>query len=106
MILVRYATLVALVIWLDAIAGEQFGSLLRHRPIVPFACGAAVMVGLLVLKFMGPPPRGFVVRLGVTVLMLAIAGAAAFAAPRSAAPLLTTVELALGFVLLTWYVRE
>jgi hypothetical protein len=106
MIVVRYATLVALVIWMDAMAGAQFGDLLRRTPFIPYACGAAVVIGLFVLKFMGPPPRGFVLRLGITILMLAIALAAAFVAPREAAHLLTAVDLALGFVLLIWYVRE
>jgi hypothetical protein len=106
MILVRYVTLAALVIWLGAMAGDQFGDLLRRVPLIPFACGAVMVVGLFVMKFMGPPPIGFVVRAGIAALMLAIALAAAFVAPRSASPLLMTANLGLGFVLLTWYVRE
>ena len=105
MILVRYVTLAALVIWLGALAGDQFGDL-RRIPLIPFACGAVLVVGLFVMKFMGPPPIGFAVRAGIAVLMLAIALAAAFVAPRSASPLLMTANLGLGFVLLAWYVRE
>jgi hypothetical protein len=106
MIVVRYVTLVALVIWLGAMAGDQFGDLLRRVPLIPFVCGAAIVIGLFVMKFMGPPPIGFVLRAGIAVLMLAIAVAAAFVAPRPVSPLLMTANLGLGFVLLIWYVRE
>jgi hypothetical protein len=55
---------------------------------------------------MGPPPIGFVLRVGIAVLMLAIAGGAASIVTRGASPLLMTANIALGFVLLIWYVRE
>ena len=105
MILVRYATLVVLVIWLGAMVDERFGDLFRRAHLVAYACGAATVVGLFVLKFMGPPPIAFVLRAGIAILMLAIALAAAFVAP-AAADLLMTVNIGLGFVLLFWYVRE
>ena len=105
MILVRYATLVALVIWLGAMVDERFGDLFRRAHLVAYACGAATVVGLFVLKFMGPPPIAFVLRAGIAILMLAIAFAAAFVAP-AAADVLMTVNIGLGFVLLFWYVRE
>ena len=73
MILVRYATLVALVIWLGAMVDERFGDLFRRAHLLTYACGAATVVGLFVLKFLGPPPMAFVVRVGIAVLMLAIA---------------------------------
>ena len=106
MILVRYVTLAALVIWLGAMTGDQFGDLLRRIPLIPFACGAVMVVGLFVMKFMGPPPIGFVLRAGIAVLMLAIALAARFITPFGASPLLMTANIGLGFVLLIWYVRE
>jgi len=106
MIVVRYVTLVALVIWLGAMAGDQFGDLLRRVPLIPFACGAVIVIGLFVMKFMGPPPIGFILRAAIAVLMLAIALAARFVAPRGASLLLTTANIGLGFVLLIWYVRE
>ena len=105
MILVRYATLVVLVIWLGAMVDERFGDLFRRAHLVAYACGAATVVGLFVLKFMGPPPIAFVLRAGIAILMLAIALAAAFVAP-AAADVLMTVNIGLGFVLLFWYVRE
>ena len=106
MILVRYATLVALVIWLGAMMDARFGDLFRRAHLFTYACGAATVVGLFVLKFMGPPPTAFVVRAGIAVLMLAIAVAAALVAPRDASDLLMTVNIGLGLVLLIWYVRE
>ena len=42
------------------------------------------MVGLFVLKFLGPPPIAFVLRAAIALLMLAIALVAAFVAPRAA----------------------
>jgi hypothetical protein len=106
MILVRYATLVALVIWLGAMVDERFGDLFRRAHLVTYACGTATVVGLFVLKFLGPPPMAFVVRVSIAVLMLAIAVAAAFLAPREVSNLLMTVNIGLGFLLLIWYVRE
>jgi hypothetical protein len=105
MILVRYATLVALVIWLAAMMGGRFGDLLRRADLIGYVSGATMIVGLFVLKFMGPPPMAFVVRAGIAVLMLALAAGAAFA-PHDTSGLLKTVNLGLGFVLLVWYVRE
>lgn len=106
MILVRYATLVALVIWLGAMVDERFGDLVRRAHLLTYACGAATVVGLFALKFLGPPPTAFVLRAGIAVLMLALALAAALIAPRDAANLLMTINIGLGFVLLIWYVRE
>lgn len=106
MILVRYATLVALVIWLGAMMGDRFGDLFRRAHLIAYACGATTVVGLFVLKFMGPPPMAFVMRAGIAVLMLAIALGAAFVAPRDVSDLLMTVNIGLGLVLLIWYVRE
>jgi hypothetical protein len=106
MILVRYATLVALVIWLAAMMGERFGDLFRRAHLIGYACGATTVVGLFVLKFMGPPPMAFVMRVGLAVLMLAIALGSILLENRDLSSMLTTVNIGLGFVLLIWYVRE
>jgi len=106
MIVVRYATLVALVLWLGAMLGARFGELFRRADLVAYGCGAATIVGLFVLKFMGPPPRGFVVRAAIAALMLVIAAAASLVRTRETAALLMTINITLGFVLLIWYVRE
>jgi hypothetical protein len=106
MIVVRYATLVALVFWLGAMTGVRFGAVVRRIDLVGYACGGAMLVGLLVMKFLGPPPRSFFVRAGVALVMLALAAGASFAGRGEVAGTLLTVNLVLGFSLLIWYVRE
>jgi hypothetical protein len=106
MIVVRYATLVALVIWLGAMVDQRFGDFFRRPQLIGYACGAATVVGLFALKFLGPPPLAFVLRAGIAVLMLAIALAVAVIAPSAASRALMTVNIGLGFILLIWYVRE
>jgi hypothetical protein len=105
MILVRYATLVALVLWIGVMVDDRFGDLLRQAHLISYGCGAATVVGLFVLKFMGPPPAAFVLRAGIAILMLALLFAAAFVA-RDVSNLLLIVDIGLGLVLLFWYVRE
>jgi len=105
MILVRYATLVALVLWLGVMVDDRFGDLLRQAHLISYGCGAATLVGLFVLKFMGPPPAGFVLRAAIAILMLGLTFAAAFVA-RDLSNLLLTLNIGLGLVLLFWYVRE
>jgi len=106
MIVVRYATLVALVIWIAAMVDERFPDVLHRTLPMTYVCGAATVVGLFMLKFLGPPPIAFVMRAGIAVLMLAIGIASAFIAPRDSSNLLMIVNIGLGLVLLIWYVRE
>jgi uncharacterized membrane protein YwaF len=106
MIVVRYATLVALVVWLGAMMGEQFGDLLRRVHLVTYACGAATVVGLFVMKFMGPPPRAFAVRAAIAVVMLALTLGSTLLVTRDVSAALMIVNIGLGLVLLNWYVRE
>ena len=104
--MVRYVTLVALVLWLGAMVQERFGDVVGRAHLITYGCGAATVVGLFVLKFLGPPPLAFVLRAGIAVLMLAVAAAAAMLPNRDVAAMLMTANIALGLVLLTWYVRE
>ena len=106
MIVVRYATLVALVIWIAAMLDQRFGDVFRRPQLIAYACGGVSVVGLFVLKFLGPPPIAFPLRAAITVLMLMVAAATAWFAPPGVSQLLMTVNIALGFVLLIWYVRE
>jgi hypothetical protein len=106
MIAVRFATLVALVLWLGAMTAARFGDLFRRLDLVAYACGAVIVVGLFVMKFMGPPPHGFIPRAAIAILMVAVAVGAAFTRAAATATALLTLDLALGLVLLTWYVRE
>jgi hypothetical protein len=68
-------------------------------------CGAVIFVGLFAMKFMGPPPPAFVPRVAIVFVMLAMAVSSRWLA-SSAAPMLVTVNIVLGFLLLFWYTRE
>jgi hypothetical protein len=100
---VRYAALAALVFWLGgtthALAGDLFQSMTR----VALTCGGVMLVSLFVMKFVGPPPHGFTVRVGLVAAMLLMSGAQFLRGPSPAA---LAITLALGLVLLTWYARE
>jgi hypothetical protein len=162
MFVIRYVALAALVVWLggmialgllvapstfrvlqasDAVngrilAGAVFGEILRLFHFVAYVCGAVLMVCLLAMKFIGPPPHAFLLRIGLVVLMLALAVYSGVPVTRELAgiqsqvsgpvnrlpdddprrtrfdrlhrtsTLLMTVNIGLGLVLLLWYVRE
>ena len=106
MIVVRYGTLAALVLLGGRHAGlTRFGDLSNVFPSLTLICGAIVVIGLLTMKFIGPPPPAFFPRIALALLMLAVpaprpgwrrAHGAVGAGPQSG----------LGFVLLHWYARE
>ena len=52
------------------------------------------------------PPAAFIPRVAIAALMLALSIGSALVFPRALPAMLTTVNIALGFVLLVWYVRE
>jgi len=104
MLAVRYVALAALVVWLGGMVTVLFGDRLPPFQLVALGCGAVILVSLFVLKFVGPPPHGFVPRAALTALMLLLVGASAVARP--AAAVLTAINLALGCLLLFWYARE
>jgi hypothetical protein len=106
MIVVRYATLVALVLWLAAMIPPQFGTLAERGAAVSYACGLVTIVGLFVMKFMGPPPRAFVPRAAIAGLMLLVVFASTLHAAREFSATLMVVDIGLGLALLYWYVRE
>ena len=104
MVAVRYAALAALVVWLAGMLSVVFDDLLRQHQLITYLCGGIVLVTLFVMKFVGPPPRAFIPRAGIVAVMLAIALLSTF----DLLPVETSValDLALGFVLLSWYVHE
>ena len=55
------------------LAGALFGEVLREFHLLAYACGVILLLCLLIIKFVGPPPRGFKVRTGIVSLMLTIA---------------------------------
>ena len=100
MFAVRYAALIALVLWVGALARDA--GWMAADAKLGLACGAGLIVLLFMQKFIGPPPASFVPRLTIVASMLALA----FWNLRSASPAIDGVEFALGAVLLAWYARE
>jgi uncharacterized protein DUF4149 len=118
------------------LAGALFGEILRRFHLLAYACGGVILIALFVMKFIGPPPYAFPIRAGLVALMLAVdlyAGIpvareiaqiqSAVSGPMNALPdadprrvrfnqlhttstTLMTVNMALGLVLLAFYVRE
>jgi hypothetical protein len=104
---VRYLALAALVVWLGltvAALGGELDGLHGRFHAVSAACGAAVLVALFVMKFVGPPPRAFVVRAALAFAMLTATVYGWAMPPHLPAALLATA--ALGFILLSWYANE
>jgi hypothetical protein len=109
MLAIRYVTLAALVVWLGGLV--TLGLLvapsaddLRRFQLVGYACGAIILVGLFVLKFIGPPPHDFFPRIGLVAAMLVVALYSGLRPQDSPASM--TIDIALGLVLLFWYARE
>ncbi|HZR23846.1 MAG TPA: hypothetical protein VFA59_09680 [Vicinamibacterales bacterium] len=94
MVAVRYAALAALVFWIGALLNVVAAGALAKWS-TPLVCGGVVLLGLFVMKFVGPPPRAFVPRAALAVLMIV--------STVIGTPIVT---LAVGAVLLFWYVYE
>jgi len=159
---VRYVVLAALVVWLGGmvvlgllvapsvfrvlqgldpeggrvIAGAVFGEVLRRFHLLAYVCGTIVLVGLFLLKFVGPPPAAFALRVALTSAMLAVALYSGFPVSQEIAQIqadvqgpmnrlperdprrvrfdalhktsttLMTASVVLGLVSLFWYTRE
>jgi uncharacterized membrane protein len=99
MLVVRYAYVLALVVWLGgmvvlgaivapatfqilqtsapetgrALAGELFGAFLARFHYVAYAAGGILILTLLVMRLLGPKPHSFAVRFLLVVVMLTVA---------------------------------
>jgi hypothetical protein len=80
------------------------GDNLQRFHLVGFTCGAIVFIGLIVLKFVGPPPHDFFPRISLVALMLLVAMYASLWSASAVGP--AAIDIVLGFILLFWYVRE
>jgi len=103
MTVVRYVALAALVVWLGALQGAVVDAASPHLGGIQVACGIVVILALLTVKFLGPPPRAFSIRLPLAVLMLVLA---TIDWRYGTSRLRTIANTALGFGLLVWYARE
>lgn len=132
MLLVRYVVLTALVVWLGGmvvlgglvvpsaarvlqaadpaggpqLAGTLLADLLRQFHLVTAVCGAVVLVGLFLMKFVGPPPAAFVLRASIAAVMLGLAVYGGLPVSRLSSTSLMTINMGLGLVSLFWYARE
>lgn len=99
MLALRYVYLLALVVWLGgmvvlgalvapttfqilqaaapdtgrALAGELFGVMLARFHYLAYGAGAVLFVTLALMAILGPRPAAFAIRLGIIVVMLAVA---------------------------------
>ena len=103
MVVVRYASLVALVVWLGVMQSAVFFDRPDYGDWLEYVCGGTIVVGLFALKFVGPPPRAFPGRVAIAFLMLCIAVFAQYSGASIAA---TAINMTLGFILLAWYAHE
>ena len=103
MVVVRYATLLALVAWLGVMHCFVFIGRPGHGAWLPYACGGFMMVGLFAMKFLGPPPRAFVARVAIVFVMLCVT---AFDQFYGSSLIPTALNAALALALLGWYAHE
>src|SRR5947209_2221124 len=102
MLAVRYVALAALALWLGgivtmgllvtpvtstilqavdptpgtALATVLLATIVARFHLVAYGCGALIVLSLLTMKFVGPPPRAFVARMAIVVIMLVLEAAA------------------------------
>jgi len=103
MVVVRYVALVVLVVWLGAMQSVLVDKGTASYIAIAYGCGAMLVLCLFAMKFVGPPPRAFFIRLGIVVLMLLMT---LFDRWLISGPTATYINIALGLVLLAWYARE
>lgn len=98
MLALRYAALLALVVWVGGLAvlgavaapatfdvlgalgtdgraraADVFGEVLRRFHLTSYGCGAVIVASLAARAVLGPRPRRFAVRMSIAALMLAAA---------------------------------
>jgi hypothetical protein len=106
---VRYVALVALAIWVGGMVAPFWidDGRAHLQPLsrqLAYSCGAAVLVSLFLLKFVGPPPRAFPFRAALVVFMLATVTYAHLMSVTSVVPV--ALNVAVGLTLMSWYARE
>jgi hypothetical protein len=96
MLALRYAALLALVVWVGGLitlgavvapsafdvlgttgaagrqqAGTLFGEILRRFHLITYGCGALILISLITRAILGPLPRRFAIRMAITAAMIA-----------------------------------
>lgn len=98
MLVLRYAALLALVVWIGGLvalggiaapsifdivaqrqvadgrvlSGALFGEMLRRFTIVSYGCGAVLLLSLIARRILGPRPHRFAWRAAIAAVMLAV----------------------------------
>jgi hypothetical protein len=110
---IRYVALLSLVVWLGGMItlvlfGTASSDIRANFHFLEYVCGTSVLVCLFAIKFIGPPPHGFIPRVAIVVLMLIVAVASGLQPDQLPAVAygLRAANLGLGLVLLSWYVKE
>src|SRR5262249_10340469 len=110
--------------------------ILRQFHLLAYTCGIVILLCLVIMKLVGPPPPAFPLRTAIVAAMLVLAGYSGVPVtrevreiqPRVSGPMkalsetgprrarfdhlhslsttLMTINMALGLVLLFWYVQE
>jgi uncharacterized membrane protein len=95
MLALRYAALLALVVWVGGLialgavvapstfevlgdtgalgrqqAGTVFGEVFRRFHLITYGCGAVIVISLIARAILGPRPRRFAIRLSIAAVML------------------------------------
>ena len=108
MFVVRYLALAALVAWLGGtilLVSEGAGpGRLPPFEMMAAACGLIIVACLVVMKFVGPPPEAFPIRVVLAFVMTAVALFGGMFQRATAAS--RAINVAIGLVLLVWYARE
>jgi hypothetical protein len=101
MLAVRYAYVLALVIWL----GGMIAPLLARFHYVEYGAGAVLLLTLVAMRILGPKPASFAIRALIVLVML---GIALYSGMVAAAPSnrLMTASIVGGLALLYWEARE
>jgi len=100
--LVRYIVLAALVIWLGGTFYAWAGDRLRSMELVTYVCSGVMVAGLFVMKFVGPPPHDFTIRVAIVATIVGVT----LAGRMWGRTVASAVTFTLGCVLLAWYARE
>jgi hypothetical protein len=109
MLALRYAYVLALVVWLGGmiilgalvapsvfqvlqarapeagrmLAGAVFGTILARFHLLAYICGGVILASLLVMAVLGPRPAAFAIRTAIVLAMLAVAAYSGFVVLRS-----------------------
>jgi hypothetical protein len=114
----RYAALVALIVWLGGLItlgaivaptepdAARIGVILARFHFAAYGAGAVLLLSLVARRVLGPKPVHFGVRTGILCAMLVLTVYAGFERRYGASMMLVIVTVAAGLVLLGYEAAE